>query len=136
MFVSFFSIAVNALANWFFIFRLGRGHEYLALSTSIVATINFLLLYFMMGRHARLQTSQLAIALAKTLLAGAAMGAFLWWARGAYLGNLAASNTAIRALFVLPIVGAGAALYFGICHLLRLTEATDFIAIFRRKIGV
>jgi len=136
MFVSFFSIAVNALANWFFIFRLGRGHEYLALSTSIVATINFLLLYLMMGRHARLQTGQLSKALAKTLLASAAMGAFLWWARGAYLGNLAASNTAIRALYLLPIVGAGAALYFGICHLLRLTEATDFIAIFRRKIGV
>lgn len=135
MFVSFLSVAVNALANWIFIFRLQLGHEYLALSTSIVATVNFLLLYLMMGRRTRLETGQLAVALGKTVLAGAAMGAFLWWARDAYLGHLAASNTAMRALYVLPIVGAGAALYFAICHLLRLAEASDFIAIFRRRIG-
>jgi putative peptidoglycan lipid II flippase len=135
MLVSFSSVVVNALFNWFFIFRMELGHEYLALSTSLVATINFVLLYLLMGKHTGLETGRLVIALGKTVVAGAAMGGFLWWARGAYLGHLEESNTLVRSMFVLPVVGLGAALYFGLCQLLRLPEAGDFVAIFRKRLG-
>src|SRR6478672_11061706 len=48
MMVSIFSIAINFVLNWFFMFRMSLGHRGLALSTSLVALTNFLLLYIMM----------------------------------------------------------------------------------------
>src|SRR5437660_1112600 len=60
MLVSLLSIAVNFGLNWFFAFQLKIGHRGLALSTSIVAIINFLLLYIMMRRYThRLETRTL-----------------------------------------------------------------------------
>src|SRR6266852_1861737 len=52
MLVSFLAIGANLFLNWLFTFRLGLGHRGLAFSTSLVATINFLLLYGLMWRHA------------------------------------------------------------------------------------
>src|SRR5437660_3919547 len=43
MLVSFLAIGANLFLNWLFTFRLGWGHRGLAFSTSLVATINFLL---------------------------------------------------------------------------------------------
>ncbi|HYS96326.1 MAG TPA: murein biosynthesis integral membrane protein MurJ, partial [Chthoniobacterales bacterium] len=48
MIVSIFSIIINFILNWFFMFKIGLGHRGLALSTSLVALTNFLLLYIMM----------------------------------------------------------------------------------------
>ena len=48
MIISFFAIGANLFLNWLFTFRLGWGHRGLAFSTSLVATINFLLLYALM----------------------------------------------------------------------------------------
>src|SRR5204863_7311563 len=45
MIVSFFSIVTNLFLNWLFTLRFCWGHGGLAFSTTIVATINFLLLY-------------------------------------------------------------------------------------------
>lgn len=135
MLASFSSVGVNALFNWFFIFRMQLGHEYLALSTSLVATINFLLLYLVMGRHTRLHTGALFTALAKALVAATIMGAFLWWARSSFLANLSHANTLVRSVYLLPVVGAGSLLYFASCHLLRLPEATEFLVIFRKRLG-
>src|SRR5205807_2155001 len=52
MMVSIFSIVINFGLNWFFMFKLGLGHRGLALSTSLVALTNFLLLYIMMRKYA------------------------------------------------------------------------------------
>src|SRR4029077_2024669 len=52
MMVSIFSIIVNFILNWYFMFKVGLGHRGLALSTSIVAVTNFLLLYIMMRKYA------------------------------------------------------------------------------------
>src|SRR3954454_21953092 len=57
MFVSLFSIALNFCLNWLLTLHLGLGHRGLALSTSVVAVTNFVLLYVMMRRYAgRLET--------------------------------------------------------------------------------
>src|SRR6267143_129948 len=53
MVVSIFSIAINFLLNWFFMFKVGLGHRGLALSTSLVALTNFLLLYIMVRYYAK-----------------------------------------------------------------------------------
>src|SRR5207302_796730 len=72
MIVSFLAIGANLFLNWLFTFRLGWGHRGLAFSTSLVATINFFLLYALMRRHTRrLETRQMLIGLGKICLAGA-----------------------------------------------------------------
>src|ERR1700716_2972200 len=72
MFVSLCSIAVNFCLNYFFTFRLKLGHGGLALSTSLVAFTNFLMLYAMMRHYAgRLETGAMIKTLAKLLAAGA-----------------------------------------------------------------
>src|SRR5205085_8666564 len=66
MLISLFSILTNLVLNWLFTFRLGLGHRGLALSVSLVAIINFLLLYIMMGRYAGgLETGLMIRTLAK-----------------------------------------------------------------------
>src|SRR5947199_3042413 len=85
MLVSFLAIGANLFLNWLFTFRLGWGHRGLAFSTSLVATINFLLLYALMRRHvSRLEARQMLIGLGKICLAGAPLelvgwAANYWW---------------------------------------------------------
>src|SRR4029077_9207242 len=81
MLVSLFSILINFGLNWLFTFQLGLGHRGLALSVSLVAIINFILLYMMMGRHAGgLETSQLFKTLTKVLVAGAVLAGICYMA--------------------------------------------------------
>src|SRR5438477_8424534 len=76
MIVSFLAIGTNLLLNWIFTFRLGWGHRGLALSTSLVATINFLLLYILMRQHTgRLETRRMFTALGKICIAGVLLAA-------------------------------------------------------------
>ena len=88
MIVSFLAIGTNLFLNWLFTFRLGWGHRGLAFSTSLVATINFLLLYALMRRHTRrLETRQMLTGLAKICLAGGLLvlvcwAANHWWLNG------------------------------------------------------
>src|SRR5205823_8318776 len=75
MLVSLLSIAVNFGLNWFFAFQLKIGHRGLALSTSIVAIMNFLLLYIMMRRYTgRLETGLLVGTFLRLCIAGALLG--------------------------------------------------------------
>src|SRR5438874_7317703 len=81
MIVSFFAIGTNLFLNWLFTFRLGWGHRGLAFSTSIVATINFLLLYALMWRQTRgLESRRLFAGLAKICLAGLLLALICWLA--------------------------------------------------------
>src|SRR5690606_37182936 len=48
MLVSFGAVGLNAGLNSFFVIVLGLGHEFLALSTGLIAAANFLILYFVM----------------------------------------------------------------------------------------
>src|SRR5437764_2233079 len=81
MMVSIFSIAVNFLLNWFFMFKVGLGHRGLALSTSIVALTNFLLLYIMMRKYAgSLESDTLFALLGKLVVALALLAGICWLA--------------------------------------------------------
>src|SRR5436189_4341743 len=79
MLVSFLAIGTNLFLNWLFTFRLGWGHRGLAFSTSLVATINFLLLYGLMWRHTRrLETRRLFAGLGKICVAGVLLALVCW----------------------------------------------------------
>src|SRR5438094_3139517 len=116
MIVSFLAIGTNLFLNWLFTFRLGWGHRGLAFSTSLVATINFVLLYALMRRHTRrLETRQLLIGLGKICVAGALLALVCWaanhwwldaWAQLRFVAKLCALLVAIALGMITFFVGA------------------------------
>src|SRR5437762_8420439 len=134
MVVSFLAIGANLFLNWLFTFRLGWGHRGLAFSTSLVATINFLLLYALMRRHTRrLETRQTLIALAKICLAGALLTAVCWAANYWWLDQWARLRFIPRLGALLVAIAFGATAFFGGAFWLRISEVQDIIDVFRSK---
>jgi putative peptidoglycan lipid II flippase len=137
MVVSLLSIAVNFCLNWLFTFRLGLGHRGLALSTSLVAVTNFLLLYAMMRRHTgRLETGQMLATLGKVLLAGAVLAAICWGAQQLFFSSTTAVSQWKLIAEVGITIGTGVLAFFGTAFLLRVAEVHDVVTIVRRKLRV
>jgi putative peptidoglycan lipid II flippase len=136
MIVSFLAIGANLFLNWFFTFHLGWGHRGLAFSTSLVATINFLLLYALMRRHTRrLETRQMLIGLGKICLAGALLTLVCWAANHWWLDAWSHLRFFPRLCGLLLAIAFGTAVFFGSAFLLRVTEVQDIVDLFRRKVG-
>jgi putative peptidoglycan lipid II flippase len=136
MVVSFLAIGANLFLNWLFTFRLGWGHRGLAFSTSLVATINFLLLYALMRSHTRrLETRQMLIALAKMCVAGALLALVCWAANHWWLDAWASLRFFQKLIILLATIAIGAATFFATAFLLRVSEVQDIIDVLRRKIS-
>jgi putative peptidoglycan lipid II flippase len=134
MIVSFLAIGANLFLNWLFTFRLGWGHRGLAFSTSLVATINFLLLYALMRRHTRrLETWQMLIGLGKICLAGALLMLVCWAANHWWLDAWAHLRFFPRLCELLLAIAFGATAFFGSAFLLRVSEVHDIVDLFRRR---
>src|SRR4051812_2665198 len=135
MMISFVAIGTNLLLNWFFTFRLGWGHRGLALSTSLVATINFLLLYALMWRHTgRLETSRLLGSLAKICVAGALLAAICWAANHWFLGAWEQMRLVKKICALFATIAIAATTFFGAAFLLRVREVREVFALVRRKL--
>lgn len=136
MIISFIAIGANLFLNWLFTFRLGWGHRGLAFSTSLVATINFLLLYALMRRHVRrLETRQLLSGLGKMCFAGAVLASVCWAANYWWLDAWAQLRFLSKLCELLVAIAFGAAAFFGCTYLLRVNEVQDIVDIFRRRIS-
>jgi putative peptidoglycan lipid II flippase len=134
MVVSFLAIGANLFLNWLFTFRLGWGHRGLAFSTSLVATINFLLLYALMRRHTRrLETHQMLLALVKICLAGALLAVVCWAANYWWLDAWASLRFFAKLTALLVTILFGAIAFFAAAFLLRISEVQDIIDVFRRR---
>ena len=132
MLVSMFSIVTNFVLNWFFMFKLQLGHRGLALSTSIVALTNFLLLYIMMWRYAgSLETRRLFGLLGKLAVAGTILGGISWFGLR-FLGPDIRLWQEITNLTV--IILAAAAAFFGTAFLLRVDELREVIELLRTRL--
>jgi putative peptidoglycan lipid II flippase len=135
MFVSFGSIALNIVLNWWFIFHLGLGHRGLALSTSIAATLNFLVLYVWMQRAAgTLDTMHSLRTLLRCAIAAAVLGIACWSAMKWLHVWLFETAFPIRAAALLAVVGAGSAIYLGLCLAMRVEATQDALGAVRRKL--
>jgi putative peptidoglycan lipid II flippase len=136
MLVSFLAIGANLFLNWLFTFRLGWGHRGLAFSTSLVATINFLLLYALMRRYTqRLETRQMLMALGKICAAGALLAVICWAANYVWLDAWSDMRFLQKlAILLVTIVVAGSG-FFAAAFLLRISEVQDIVDVFRRKVG-
>ncbi len=136
MMVSMFSIAVNFLLNWFFMFKVGLGHRGLALSTSIVAVTNFVLLYIMMRKYAGpLETRTLFGLLGKMTVPLALLAGICWLAMGTVFQTGAHLPEWQKIFGVLLTICVAAAVFFGSAFLFRVDEVRDVVDLVRRKIG-
>src|SRR5438105_9449611 len=136
MLVSFLAITANLFLNWLFTFRLGWGHRGLAFSTSLVATINFVLLYALMRRHTRrLETRQMLIGLGKICLAGALLALICWAANYWWLDAWASLRFFAKLAALLGTIVVSAAIFFGVALLLGVDELRDVFDLVRRRLG-
>src|SRR5207237_6905507 len=116
-------IGTNLFLNWLFTFRLGWGHRGLAFSTSIVATINFFLLYALMWRHTRrLETGQMLAALLKICVASLLLALICWAANYWWLNGWEQLHFLAKLIAVLGTVVVGAVAFFGAAFVLRVAE--------------
>jgi len=134
MFVSLLSILINFAINWFFTFQMKLGHRGLALSTSLVATMNFLLLYMIMRRYAaRLETGQFFKSLGKLFVAGAVLAVICWLALSLLFVGGEALPEWRRIVDLAITIFIGAAGFFGVAYVLRLEELYDIVELLRRR---
>src|SRR5437870_4633132 len=136
MIVSFLAIGANLFLNWLFTFRLGLGHRGLAFSTSLVATINFLLLYALMRRHTRrLETRQMLIGSGKICLAGGLLALVCWAANHWWLDAWAGMRFFQKLGILLGTIAVGATAFFVAAFLLRVSEVQDIVDLLRRRVA-
>src|SRR5216684_321157 len=135
MLVSFLAIAANLFLNWLFTFRLGWGHRGLAFSTSLVATINFLLLYALMRGHTRrLETHQMLTALGKISVAGSLLALICWAANYCWLDAWSDMRFFQKLIILLATIACAGGAFFGAAFFLRVSEVQDIVDVFRRKV--
>ena len=135
MVVSFFAIGINIGLNWFFVFKLGWGHESLALTTSITATINFLILYLVMRHYTGdLGTAELLTQLGKLIVAGAIMGSVCVAANHWVFTDLSQLPFWHRAGGLAVTIGTAATIYFIVARLLHISESKDAIQMVMRRL--
>ena len=132
MLVSLLSILINFGLNWLFTFQLGLGHRGLALSTSLVAITNFLLLYIMMRRYVgRLETGALFQLLGKLLVAGILLAAICEVANRYLFGpHVSHWEKIIELAVTIPVAAAA---FFGALLALQVAEVQEVFELVRRK---
>jgi len=136
MMVSIFSIIVNFILNWYFMFKVGLGHRGLALSTSLVALTNFLLLYIMMRKYAGpLETGAIVTLLAK-LIVPAALLAGICWLSAEFLFQAGTHLPEWEKIAgVLLVIAIAAVVFFASALLMRVQEVREVVDLVRRKLG-
>jgi putative peptidoglycan lipid II flippase len=123
--VSMLSIAVNFATAYLMVNRLHFGAAGLALSTSIVALINFaILLMLLRARIGGVEGGALAVNFAKIALAAAVMGGACWASRAGVESILRPGfrEQLVNLAVSIPI---GAAAFYGVCYRLKVPELQD-----------
>jgi putative peptidoglycan lipid II flippase len=134
MIVSFFALALNLGFNWFFVFVMRWGHESLALTTSITATVNFLVLFLAMRKFAGdFGTAELLALFAKLTLAGALMAGVCIASTEFIFKDPGQLPILVRLGGLVLTVGIAAVLYFVSAAVLKVTEASDALTIVKHK---
>jgi len=135
MVIGFLSIGTNALLNWILTFRMGLGHRGLALSTGVVAVVNFAVLYGLMWRHlGRLENRALLGFLVRTLLATGALGAVCGWGGAVAFQEWPTLGLVGRAVRLFAVIGAAGVAFFGAAFLLGVQEMREVGEVLRRRL--
>jgi putative peptidoglycan lipid II flippase len=133
MFVSFASIGLNIILNCFFIFKLNMGASGLAFSTAISATINFLVLYFIMGRSYDLQTRKFVSNFIRCGIAATALAVTCWIFLIYFSSFFKGTPFYMRLLSLLSVIIFSGGAYIVTCLILRVEAAKSIIDIVLRR---
>ncbi|MEM0970710.1 MAG: murein biosynthesis integral membrane protein MurJ, partial [Verrucomicrobiota bacterium] len=129
------SIAVNAILNAFWVFVFEKGHEFLALSTTVSAILNFFVLYLvMLAMTKRLHTGDLFGTTFRVILAAAGLSAVCLFSRFTVLSNWQTQGFAWNALWLFSTIFLAGLGYFLLGRLLRLQELDQFSSLLMRKL--
>lgn len=135
MYVAMGSIVLNAGLNSLFVFYFRWGHEFLALSTAVIAATNFTILYTMITKIAGgLEGKQLLTTVGKLVPAAAVLGAVAWAGNHWVLDGWAEFGLLRRAGGVAVVTAAAGICYFAAARLLQVEEAGQFTAILRKRL--
>jgi putative peptidoglycan lipid II flippase len=135
MMVSLLAVALNLLFNWIFTFRLGWGHRGLAFSTGCIATVNFLILYFLMQSQLKgLETRRMLFLLAKVALASAALVAVCAASTHWLLADWQQQTLLFKLFALLLTVAVGAAVFAACGILLHIEELKELRGAVMRRL--
>jgi putative peptidoglycan lipid II flippase len=135
MIVSFFALALNLGFNYFFVFVMKWGHESLALTTSITASVNFIILFLAMRKFTGdLGSGELLVLLVKLALAGAIMAGVCMAANHFFFNDLAHTLLVTKLLGLGLTIAAAAGVYFVMSKILRVAEAEEALEMVTRKL--
>lgn len=123
MIVSFISIALNILLNYFLIFVLKMEHRGLALSTTISAIVNFLTLYFLMEYSHNLQTIRFLSSIIRCTIASCMLGIVCWFILTYFASFLFNSSLWVRSFSLLIAICCGMLTYLFASLLLKIEDA-------------
>jgi putative peptidoglycan lipid II flippase len=136
MMASLLSILTNYAVASFTVNYLGIGHRGLALSISIVAIINFLLLfYFMRRKLSGIEGRALGLTFLKVLSASMIMGAVSWTVSHRIQNLIGRGSLILHLIDVGVSIVAGMISFYIAARLLRVTELDQITDILRRKLG-
>jgi len=135
MLVSFFAIGMSVTSNWYFVVVRGMGVEALALTTSLVATSNFVILYVVMSRMTSgLETRSLLVLITKLVIAGAAMAGVCVAANHFVFRDLSTMSALTRIAGLSVVIPIAGTIYFALSKLMKVEEAGEFLALVRKRI--
>lgn len=135
MVISFIAMGLNFSLNWYFVRVMHWGHESLALTTSLLAMVNFVLLYGMLHRLVGgLSMASLWSTLWRCGIAACLMGGLCWLANEHVFVALAGWSWLMRCLLLGAVIGGAAAVYFAACYLLGVTETRDCLGMVLRRV--
>lgn len=135
MIVSFISIGTNYFLNRYVVLELGYGHQGLAFCTSVIAIINFAILYVMMAWNLQgLQSRGTLVSFTKVLLACVPLALICLGAQHWYFAGLATMPLLPKILGVGATILVGAIAFYGTAALLRIEEMEDLLDLARRKL--
>jgi putative peptidoglycan lipid II flippase len=135
MMVSILALVLNLAFNWFFVFVMHWGHESLALTTSISATVNFLILFIAMRRFAgNIGGGELLVLLGKLAFAAAVMSLVCIAASHWLMPDPGQLSIWQRTLWLMLTIGGAIVAYFAAASLMKVDEAKEAIAMVMRKL--
>ena len=129
------SIFINYSLNWLFVHVLRWGHGGLAFSTSMVATLNFCVLFwFMRGKVGGVEGRRLRSSIVRIGIASALMGAAC--AGSSYLVHMGVGESGwARLLDISVSIPLGLAVLYAGCKALRVAELDAAQNAFRERLG-
>ncbi len=135
MAISFVSMVMNFVLNWYFVRVMHWGHESLALTTSLIAALNFTLLAVILRRFVDGMTwCSLIDTFWRCALSAAVMGGWCWLADCYGFSRMTEMAWWGKAAALGMVIAVGAASYFGLCYGLRVREARDCFGMLLRRV--